>query len=289
MPWTLSAFSDEAGPSCSEQIAALRQAGLKFIDIRNIDGHNITSLPLDQAKKIREQLDAAAIKVNMFGSPLGKIDVADDLKIDLDKLRHMAALAPILGCNAVRMFSYYNNKSKLPFAEFQKIALQNLQQLKTLAADLGMVLYHENEAHIFGDKAADVLTIAQQLRDSKTFKMIFDFGNFNAGKEDVWNNWLLLRDVTDAIHLKDNIWQDDKLHHTPVGLGNGQVRKILADAAARKWQGPLTVEPHLQHSAAVTATGPSGIPNQSYAKMTANECFQTACAAAKSLIAPLTV
>lgn len=291
MPCILSAFADEAGVSCAEQIAGLRRAGFKHIDIRGIDGHNITVLPLEQARLVRTQLDAAGISVNMFGSPLGKIDLADDFQSDVTKLRHMGTLAPILGCTAIRIFSYYNKQSQ-PQAEFQKIALQRLSELAQIASDLGLVLYHENEANIFGDKSADVLTIARELRakwgNGKAaggcFRMIFDFGNYHASREEVWQCWLMQRDVTDAFHLKDNVWADaSTMHHVPVGQGGGQIPRILADAVARNFTGPLTVEPHLQHSAAVAATGPSGIANAAYSKMSMAESFHIACMAAREV------
>ncbi|MCL2647481.1 MAG: sugar phosphate isomerase/epimerase [Phycisphaerales bacterium] len=288
---TLSAFADEAGPSAAEQIAALKQAGLKHIDIRNIDGHNITVLPLDHARKIKDQLDAAGISVLMYGSPLGKIDIADDFAIDLAKLKHLGQLKPILGASAVRIFSYYNKPKgggKSP-AEFRKESLSRLKQLKTLASDLGLVLYHENERHIFGDRSDDVLTIAQELRDpapNGTFKMIFDFGNYVVGNEPVWAAWLKLRDTTDAFHFKDNKQTPTgEHHHVPVGQGFGCIPQIIADAVHRHFTGPATIEPHLQHSPAVLATGPGGIPNQAYSKMPLNDSFQIACQAAKELLA----
>ena len=44
---------------------------------------------------MRAKLDAAGISVCMFGSPIGKIDVTDDLEIDLEKLRHLGKLIPV--------------------------------------------------------------------------------------------------------------------------------------------------------------------------------------------------
>ncbi len=282
MSWNFSAFADEAGPSCDEQIAALRKAGMKFIDIRGIDGHNIAALPVDHARVVRKKLDDAGIAVGMFGSPVGKIDIKDDFQVEVDRLNHMAALAPVLGCNAIRMFSFYN-KTKISHAEFQAVALARLSQLRDQARKLGLVLYHENEADIFGDRCEDVLTITNQLRDPASFRMIFDFGNYNHGKEDVWQNWLKLRSTTDAIHIKDNVWQGDKFFHMPAGMGNGKIPEILADAVKIGWHGPITLEPHLQHSAAVVATGPSGQANQAYSAMTGSESFSIAANAAKDI------
>ena len=281
MSWVLSAFADEAGGSIDEQIAALRRAGIRHVDLRAVDGFNITTLPTDRAQQVRRKLDSAGIAVAMFGAPIGKIDLADELKIDLDKLAHLARLGDILGCRSVRIFSYYNQKAALTPEAWQAEALDRLRKLRDLAGKLNMVLYHENERAIFGDACAQVQVIAAALRDPATFRLIFDFDNYNQGGADVWANWLQLRDMTDAIHLKDS---DRKGQHVPVGAGAGQVRKILADAVARGWSGPLSIEPHLQHSKAVQATGPGGTPNQQYAQMSGADSFQAACAAALKLL-----
>ena len=278
MNWTLSAFSDEAGTSADQQINALLRAGLRFIDIRNIDGYNIAELPIEAAKTVKIKLDDNGIGTQMFGSPIGKIDVGDELLLDIDKLNHLGEMAPIFGCGAVRMFSYYN-RSQRSHDEWQKLVLERLQTLRDRAEKMGLVLYHENERHIFGDLTDDVETLAD-LRGAN-FKLIFDFDNYQQSGEDVWATWLRLAERTDAIHLKDST-PDNR--HVPVGQGNGQVEKILADALARGWSGPLTIEPHLTHSQSVVSTGPSGQQNQAFAQMEPRESFHIAAQAAKDLL-----
>ena len=278
MNWTLSAFSDEAGSSADQQINALLRAGLRFIDIRNIDGYNIAQLPVEAAKIVKSKLDDNGIQTQMLGSPIGKIDVSDELLSDIDKLNHLGEMAPIFGCGAVRIFSYYN-RSELAHDEWQKCTIERLQTLRERAEKIGLVLYHENERHIFGDLSADVETLAA-LRGAN-FKLIFDFDNYQQSGEDVWASWLRLRERTDAIHLKDST-RDNK--HVPVGQGNGQIEKILADAVAHGWSGPLTLEPHLTHSQAVVSTGPSGQQNQAFSQMEPRESFHIAAQAAKNLL-----
>lgn len=276
--WTLSSFSDEAGKSAQEQIEATRRAGLSRLDIRSINGYNIVELPVEDARTLKQQLDDAGMAVQMFGSPIGKIDIADELESDLQKLRHLGTLAPILECNAVRFFSYYNKQEK-SHDEWKNESLSRLQKLRDEAEKLGLVLYHENERHIFGDRGRDVKEIAA-LRNTN-FKLIFDFDNYQQGGEDVFAVWESLREQTDAFHLKDST-SDNR--HIPVGQGNGQVREILADAVQRGWNGPLAVEPHLTHSKAVAATGPSGQQNEAYASMPAFESFHIAVEVAKQLL-----
>jgi hypothetical protein len=147
MNWTLSAFADEAAPSCDAQIAALQRAGLRRIDIRSIEGHNISVLPPHIAREVKQKLDDAGITTQMLGSPLGKIDIAADIEIDLQKLRHIAEIAPLLSCSAVRIFSYYN-KENAPHLQWMAHSLSRLEILRDEAKKLGLVLYHENERHI---------------------------------------------------------------------------------------------------------------------------------------------
>lgn len=279
MTWTLSAFADEAAATCDEQIVALKRSGLTHIDIRGIDGHNITALPLGQARIVRDKLDQAGIHVAMYGSPIGKIDIADDFETDIAKLRHLGDILPILGCGAVRIFSYYNRKKK-SHTEWQETALSRLLKLRESAKNLGLVLYHENERDIYGDLAADVEVIGNVVRDGVTFRMIFDFDNYNQSKEDVWANWQRLHSQVDAFHLKDSKGSE----HVPVGSGDGRVVDILTDAVRRGWSGPCSVEPHLSHSTAVAATGPSGTQSEAYGNIPTTESFHIACEAAKKVL-----
>jgi sugar phosphate isomerase/epimerase len=281
MSWALSAFADEAADTADLQIQALKRAGLKFIDLRGIEGHNISVLPLDIAEQVQKKLAAAGISVGMFGSPIGKIDIADDIAIDLGKLEHLGKLSSIFGCKAVRIFSYYN-KTKLDAAVWQERSLSNLSKLRDLAGKLGLVLYHENEHAIFGDSVEHVALLASRLRQPNgSFRLIFDFDNYNQCGEDVWQAWLKLKPTTDAFHLKDS---DASKQHVPVGQGAGQVSKILADALASGWSGPLSLEPHLQHSKAVQATNVGGQENKALKEMSRTDVFQIAAEAALKLL-----
>ncbi|MCC6581281.1 MAG: sugar phosphate isomerase/epimerase [Phycisphaeraceae bacterium] len=285
MTWTLSAFADEAGIPVEEQIAALNKVGMRRIDLRSVDGHNISQLPVDVAKTVRRKLDAAGIVVNMFGSPLGKIDIADDVEIDLAKLRHMGELSRILGCNQIRIFSYYNKQNKAA-ETWRKESLDRLGKLRDLASKLNLVLYHENESDIYGSRLEANLVLAEKLRDGRNFKLIFDFDNYNRDGDDTWKNWQALKDRTDAFHLKDS---DKQAQHVPAGQGSGKVKEILADAMACNWQGPLVLEPHLKYSKAVLATHVSGHQNKAYSELTEAECFNVAAVAAIALLKNLGV
>ena len=279
MSCILSAFADESGKSTEEQIDALKRNKISHVDLRNVDGFNIVDVTPEHAEQVREKLDAAGLRAGMFGSPIGKIDIADDVKKDLDRLQNLGKISGILGCNAVRIFSYYN-AGNAPEETWRQESLRRLRLLRDLAQDLGLVLYHENERHIFGDPCKRVLALADALHDGKTFRLIFDFDNYQQSGDDVWDNWTKLSNRTDAFHLKDS---DKQNQHVPIGEGNGQARKILEAALKQGWKGPLSLEPHLARSPAVMATGPSGQANVKLKDMTPPQCFDVAAQTAHRL------
>jgi sugar phosphate isomerase/epimerase len=279
MTWQLSAFADEASENVDEQIKALQRDGLSLVDLRSVDGCNIAELPLDHAKQVRKKLDGAGIAVGMFGSPIGKIDIADDFNIDLKKLDHLGELASVFDCRAVRMFSYFN-KAALPMDQWQAQAVDRLGRLSDRAAKLNLTLYHENERHIFGDRLEQVLVLARDLRNEH-FRLIFDFDNFNQSGDNVWENWQQLKGVTDAFHLKDSTRKNE---HVPIGQGDTQAKEILANALSHGWAGPVSLEPHLQHSSAVQATGAHGSGSKAYTDMPPAEVFHIAAQAANNLL-----
>jgi sugar phosphate isomerase/epimerase len=97
---------------------------------------------------------------------------------------------------------------------------------------------------------------------------VFDTANpiFNADrsqpkpwpKQDPWEFWTQVRDVTAHIHVKDATWnpaRNDADYHWP-GEGAGRVRDILRDALRRGYRGGISIEPHLAvvfHDASVQA------------------------------------
>jgi len=280
MLWTLSGFADEASEKSSEQAQATVDAGFKSVDLRNVDGHNISELPIDKAEAIRKTLDDANVSCTMCGSPIGKIDITEDFDIDVKKLRHLAKLRDVFNCDKVRVFSYFN-KTEKPMAQWEAEAMRRLRELRDLAGELGLLLYNENEREIFGDRIEQVCTIAT-LRDGVgPFRMIFDFDNFNQSDEDVWEAWEKLRNATDGFHLKDS--KRDKTH-VPMGTGDTYAEKILKDAVSRQWVGHVAMEPHLMHSAAVMATGPGGKANEAFADMTGHDMYVAAAGYVKDLL-----
>ncbi|QDU32219.1 3-dehydroshikimate dehydratase [Poriferisphaera corsica] len=274
----LSAFTDEAAPTIEAQILAAMQCGLTHLDLRSIDDYNITNLPTYIAKEVHAKLSSAGLKVCMFGSPIGKIDIADDFAIDVEKMERLAELSPILGTKIVRIFSYYNAQGQSK-NEWRCESIRRLELLIGLAKKHDLILYHENESDIYGDHPDQVLELAEL--QCEQFRLIYDFANYLRTGEKPMESWGKLRDVTDCFHLKDQRWNNE---HTPIGLGDTKAKEILADAVEHGFNGPIIVEPHLTHSEAVLSTHSTGTGDLSLASLTPTETFELAVRTAKSLL-----
>ena len=279
MTWTLSAFADEAADSAADQIAALTQAKIDHVDLRSVDGINIVELPVDHASQVKQMLDAAGIKVGMYGSPIGKTDIADEVAIELGRLDHLGKMLEVFGATNVRIFSFYN-KAGLPRDQWKAQSFEKLTKLRERAAELGLVLYHENETEVYGDHPDQIVELAELRNDS--FKLIYDFANYQRTGAEPWANWQRLKPTTDALHFKDQKKSGD---HVPIGKGDTMANEIMADAVKSGWSGPCTLEPHLYMSDAVLSTNVHGRGDTSLEGKSREELFQIAAENAHQLMA----
>ena len=107
MNFRLAAFADEADGRISEQIKAMTENGIEYLEIRGVDGQNISEITLQKAQEVRRQLDAAGLGVWSLGSPYGKTGMGDGFDAHLESFKHGLEIADVLGAKHIRMFSFY--------------------------------------------------------------------------------------------------------------------------------------------------------------------------------------
>lgn len=233
MKFKLAAFADEAGSSVAEQISAIKENGVEYLEIRGVNGENIADLTNEKAREVRRQLDDAGISVWSLGSPYGKIGIGDNFGAHLDKFRHGLELADILGAKHIRLFSFY-----IPQGEEEKYrdeVMSRLDKFVTAAKDSGTTLCHENEKGIYGAKAHECEEIHKEFPD---LKAVFDPANFIQCGQDTKEAWELLSPYVEYMHIKD-ARQDGTV--VPAGKGIGNITFLLSQYTGEV----LTLEPHL--------------------------------------------
>ncbi len=233
----LGAFADEAGAALSDQIAAMKDNGIRHLEARTIGNKNFVDFTVAEAKEVKEQLDANGLRIWSIGSPLGKIDITAPLEPHLDKLKHTLELGQIMGSEYIRMFSFYLPADEDP-AVYRDEVMERLGRMAETAKGSGIRLCHENEKGIYGDVASRCADILEQIPE---LGGIFDPANFIQCGQDTLQAWELLRERIVYFHVKDCV-EGGKV--VPCGKGIGHVPEILHQFIAQGgWQ--LTLEPHL--------------------------------------------
>ena len=63
----LHAFADEAGQDLNDQIAALRDNGYEGMEIRKVEGINVSKLTVEQAKEIDKRMEKKELEIETDG------------------------------------------------------------------------------------------------------------------------------------------------------------------------------------------------------------------------------
>ena len=233
------AFADEASPDIDGQIAALRENGLDGLEIRNVDGVNVSDISAAKAREVRKKTDAAGLAVWSVGSPIGKIDIEkDDFKTHTEKFRRTLETAEILGARNIRLFSFYIPKDKNP-DDYENEVIERLGCFAEYAGGSGITLCHENEKGIYGDVFERCVKIHKALPE---IKAVFDPANFVQCGVDTLKAWDALKCCTEYLHIKDALADGSVV---PAGKGIGNLPEILSSYKAHNG-GAVTLEPHLK-------------------------------------------
>ena len=237
--FVFSAFADEAGNSLDEQIKALVDNGIHYIEPRNIDGKCIIDFSDEELVEIKNRLNANGIKVGSVGSPIGKYPITDDFDAYIPKVKRTIEVAKILGTKYIRMFSFFVKQDEL--STYRNEVIYRLNEMVKIAEAEGVVLCHENESKIYGQmpkEVKDVLTSVPGLGG------IFDAANYRMNDADTMEGIEATLVNFKYMHIKDAIYSEQTI--VPAGEGEGRIGEVIDIINAHTDEEIyLTLEPHL--------------------------------------------
>ena len=236
----LSAFADEAGSSLDEQISALRDNGIGYIEPRNIGGKGILKLTDEELAEVKASLDAAGIKVNSLGSPIGKYPIENPLDEHLTDLERALYVCKVLETKNMRMFSFFIPKDKCA-TDYTDEVIARLKVMNERAKECGIQLCHENEKGIYGQNPEDVDTLVSALPE---LKFIFDGANYRECDCDTIKGIETTLRSFGYMHIKDAIYDPHMI--VPAGEGEAKLDEVI-ERVNKEVDGTvyLTLEPHL--------------------------------------------
>jgi sugar phosphate isomerase/epimerase len=270
---TLSGFADEISPDLDEQLAVLAAESISHLELRSVWSTNVADLDDAQLGRIRRQLEQSGVRVSAIGSPIGKIDIDAPLAPELERLRRIADVAGQLGTGLVRVFSFFIPAAQNP-ESYRARVLDRMGALAALAEGRGLVLAHENEKKIYGDRPERCADIIESV-GSPALRATFDAANFvQCGVRPHSDAYELMRPYLVYVQVKDALMATGEV--VPAGQGDGQVRDTLAALRDSGFDGYLSLEPHLAMAGSLGGfSGP--------------DLFRVACRALKALLAELSV
>lgn len=236
---TISGFSDEICPDFEGQLQAVSRLGVSHIEIRGVDGKNISALTPEETEEVRHKLEKYGVKISSIGSPIGKIGIQEGFEPHFALFQRVVEIAKELGTRYVRMFSFFIPQGEDP-ESYRDEVLARLKKMIDYARQEDVVLLHENEKDIYGDTAPRCLDLMRQL-NCDHFRAVFDFANFIQVGQDTLEAFAALRPFIEYVHIKDAVGMDV----VPAGMGQGHVKEILGALMAGGYGGYLSLEPHL--------------------------------------------
>ncbi|MBR2038585.1 MAG: sugar phosphate isomerase/epimerase [Lachnospiraceae bacterium] len=238
----ISGFSDEIEKSVDVQFEVLNKLGIKYFEVRGVDGKNISTLSDEEVQTLKSKMEQYGIRVSSIGSPIGKIKIEEDFAPHFEVFKHVVNIAKTLGTKYIRMFSFYHEGGDEWTAEEREEVLARLRQMIAYAKEQGVILLHENEKGIYGDTADRCIDVMKEL-GCEHFRAVFDPANFVQCGQDTRYAFDNLKEYVEYMHIKDARFEDGKV--VPAGMGDGNVAYVLKELFENGYQGFLSLEPHL--------------------------------------------
>jgi sugar phosphate isomerase/epimerase len=238
----LSGFADEISPDPAEQLATLAAESITHLELRSAWSTNVADLSDTQLAAFGRALAAAGVTVSAIGSPIGKIDIAAPLAPELDRMRRVATAAAAFGTRIVRVFSFFIPPGEPP-ERYRQEVINRMAALAAIAQEHGLVLAHENEKEIYGDRPERCAEIISAV-GSPALRATFDAANFvQCGVRPHADAYPLIRPHLVYVQVKDALAATGEV--VPAGQGDGQVAETLGALRDSGFEGYLSLEPHL--------------------------------------------
>ena len=269
----LSGFADEISPDPAEQLSTLAAESISHLELRSAWGTNVADLTDAQLTEFGRLLDDAGVRVSAIGSPIGKIGIDEPMGPELDRMRRIAEVAGRFGTTIVRVFSFFIPAGQPP-ERYRAEVHDRMAALAQIAAGHGLVLAHENEKEIYGDRPERCAELIEAV-GSPALRATFDAANFvQCGVAPQREAYGLLRPYLVYLQVKDALAATGEV--VPAGQGDGQVADTLAALRDSGFAGYMSLEPHL-----VTA--------ERFGGFSGPEAFRRAAQALKGLLADLSI
>ncbi len=257
-----SGISDEAGQAIEIQIKAHKELGWEYMELRNVDGENLTMMSDEKFEMVYRKVNEAGMKVSCFASCIANwaTKISGDFKKDYDELKRAIPRMKKFNTKYIRVMSWPNDPDN-PYSEekWAEEVIRRMKELTKMAEDAGIIIVHENCSGWGGLSAENMVRLVKEI-NSPNFKLLYDTGNvlhYNKGV-DPWIFYTKVKPYIEYVHIKDYNKEEKA---TFPGEGEAKIKEILADLKKSGYNGFISIEPHI---ASVVHEGKVGDPEITY-------------------------
>jgi sugar phosphate isomerase/epimerase len=255
-PSIISGFTDEVSDDLDVQIRALKELGWNHIDLRTVDGKNVSTLSDEEFARVHRKLEENGITIACFGSTVANWgrEVNSDLERDLEELRTSIRHMQTAGVKYIRIMSYKVSEPEPLGTPMEEQVISSIRKIAEIAEDSGIVCLHENCQTWGGQSHEHCLRLLEAV-DSPALRLIYDTGNPVSMKDVSGNDpyyyqdsylfYERVKEFVDYIHIKDAVVENDEPRYVFPGEGGGRVREILKSVAEERPGLPISIEPHV--------------------------------------------
>ena len=259
-----SGISDEAGSGIETQIRAHRELGWGHLELRAIDGTNIAQVSDDTFDAVHAAVIEADMEVSCFASAIANWarPITGEFQCDTDDLKRAIPRMHRFGTPFIRIMSYPNHeKDPLSERDWRRESIRRCKELSRIAEDSGVILVHENCVGWGGESAENSIILLGEV-DSPALKLVFDTGNPVTYGQNAWEYYHRVKQDIVYVHIKDaKVNPSGAELYVMCGDGDGYVKEIIGELLNDKYEGGLSIEPHL---AAIIHTGETADPGKMY-------------------------
>jgi sugar phosphate isomerase/epimerase len=263
----LSVLTDEVSGNLVEALDWAVRNGFKFVEIRMVDGANVSNLSDADVDRVKKEVERRGLKVSAIASPLFKCALdpsrpvqsgdlfgnqEEDLATHMSKLPRSIAIAKKLGTKYIRIFSFWRESNP---KRYLADVVRHLKKAAALAEVEGVLLLQENENACNGGYAEEVAEIVREV-GSPAMRVLWDPGNENYGGRNCYpEGYAKVKGLFAHVHLKDSVvGPDGKTTCVPIGSGKTPLRDQIRALEKDGYQGIYTLETRY--------TPPGGTPMQ---------------------------
>ena len=253
----LSYLPDEMKIDFARSLALGAEWGIRYVDLRSIDGVNVIDLTAPQIAQAQAQIAQHGMQVAAVATPFYKcmlpgheeaaagdmhsarpLTYADHVHL----LRRGVEVAQAFGAPLLRIFTFWRQEG----VDCWPALGEAVQTALAATAGSGVAVGLENEGACFIGTSAELAEVARRILDPR-LRFIWDPGNStHRGMSPRAEDFAYFAPRIAQVHLKDATYdtQSGRSFAALIGAGATDYPAELRRLAAAGYNGVLTLEPH---------------------------------------------